>query len=110
MESLVKEGVQKKKAKTFFVCFVKRKKKSSLFLSKRRTDLFAEVFEESYEKSMEVRSLFFVLPSTCSSLVFVSGLFEVIFYHQHHNLSRFLTCSSLLTAQGECTAEQGRTG
>lgn len=52
------------------MCFVKKqkkkkKKKSSLFLSKRRTGLFAEVFEESYEKAWSS----FVLPSTCSSLV-----------------------------------------
>lgn len=35
---------------------------------------------------------------------------EVIFYHWHHSLSRFLTCSSLLTAPRECTAETGRAG
>lgn len=41
MESLVKEGVQKKKAKTFFVCFVKRKKKNLHFFypKEERTSL-----------------------------------------------------------------------
>lgn len=54
MESLVKEGVQKKGQKLFFVCFVERfKKKSSLFYPKRRMGLFAEVFEEHYGKNME---------------------------------------------------------
>lgn len=41
----VKEGVLKKKAKSFFCVFC-QKKKNSTFLSKRRTGLTAAVFEE----------------------------------------------------------------
>lgn len=101
---LSKKG-SRTKAKSFFVCFVKRK----TFLSKRRMGLFAAVFEEHYEKhGGEARSFCSSFNSFISR--FISGLFEVIFYRRHRSLSRFLTYSSLLTAPRECTAEPGKAG
>lgn len=95
MESLVKEGVLKKRPKAFFVCFVKRKK--IFFIQKKKGPLCCS-FWRTLWKSMEVKLAVFVLPSTCSSLVLFPDFFEVMFYRRHHSLSRFLTRSSLLAA------------
>lgn len=109
MESLVKEGVRKKGQKLFLCVLSKEKKNLHFFIQKKNGPLCCSFWRTLWEKhGGNARS--FCSSFNVSISCFISGCFEVIFFHRHHSLSRLLTCSSLLTAPRECTVAPERAG